>query len=279
MNETDLITRLQEDGATEEETAVLLPILAPLAAPPPSPNAAETAALVARLLADLPIAEPAPARREAITQSWLWLLLVAQARVVRREIWAASALVMALGVVVSAVWQGGGSAAGLPLALLAPVVAAMGMATLYSPADGVWELEMTTAVPPRLLLLVRLLLVFGFDLALAVLGSLLLALFTPQVGLWLLVTTWLAPMTFLAALAFLITVLTGAAEMGMLVSLGLWTLQAIRLTGDHLGSFVLYWPDLFSPASRLWLWLLALLIFGGALWLGGRESVGVGRKL
>lgn len=274
MNEMDLITRLQEDGMTAAETAVLLPLLTQLAAAPKPPTAAQTEALLAYLRAELPAAvAPPPTWRETIRQSWLWLLLVAQARVVRREIWAASALVMALGVVVSVVWQGGGNAAGLPLALLAPIVAAMGIATLYSPANGVWELEMTTAVPPRLLLLARLLLVFGFDLALAGLGSLLLALFLPQVGLWLLVTMWLAPMTFLATLAFLITVFSEAVEMGMLVSLGLWTLQAIRLTGDRLGNFVLYWPDLFSPASRPWLWLLALLTLGGGLWLGGRERV------
>ncbi len=273
MHETDLRTRLQEDGVNEEEMALLLPTFSQLATPPAPPTAAESAALLAHLLEDMPTADPPPNWREAVAQSWLWLLLVAQARVVRREIWAASALVMALGVVVSVVWQGGDSATGLPLALLAPVVAAMGIATLYSPTDGVWELERTTAVPPRLLLLARLLLVFGFDLALAVLGSLALALFTPQAGLWLLVSTWLAPMTFLAALAFLITVIAGAVEMGMLVSLGLWTLQAIRLTGDRLGNFVLYWPDLFSPTSRPWLWALALLILSGALWLGGREAV------
>jgi len=274
MHETDLRTRLQEDGVNEEEMALLLPTFSQLATPPAPPTAAESAALLAHLLEDMPTADPPPNWREAVAQSWLWLLLVAQARVVRREIWAASALVMALGVVVSVVWQGGDSATGLPLALLAPVVAAMGIATLYSPTDGVWELERTTAVPPRLLLLARLLLVFGFDLALAVLGSLILALFTPQAGLWLLVSTWLAPMTFLAALAFLITVIAGAVEMGMLVSLGLWALQAIRLTGDRLGNFVLYWPDLFSPTSRPWLWVLALLILSGALWLGGRETVG-----
>ena len=273
MHQTDLRTRLQEDGVNEEEVALLLPTFSQLATPPAPPTAAESAALLAHLLEDMPTADPPPNWREAVAQSWLWLLLVAQARVVRREIWAASALVMALGVVVSVVWQGGDSATGLPLALLAPVVAAMGIATLYSPTDGVWELERTTAVPPRLLLLARLLLVFGFDLALAVLGSLVLALFTPQVGLWLLVSTWLAPMTFLAALAFLITVIAGAVEMGMLVSLGLWTLQAIRLTGDRLGNFVLFWPDLFSPTSRPWLWVLALLILSGALWLGGRGTV------
>ncbi|MBK8989606.1 MAG: hypothetical protein IPM39_26705 [Chloroflexi bacterium] len=278
MNEQELIARLQEDGATETETAVLLPLFRQLAEAPAPPQPVETEALVARLLPELPTLHPTTTWRDAIGQSWLWLLLAAQARVVRREIWAASLLVMALGVVVSVVWQGGGSAAGLPLALLAPVVAAVGIATLYSPAESVWELEMTTAVAPRLLLLARLLLVFGFNLLLALLGSVALALLLPQVDLWPLITTWLAPMTFLAALAFLITVLTGASEIGMLFSLSLWALQTIRLTGDRLSAFVLYWPDLFNPTNRAWLWALALLSFACALWLGGREERGVVRN-
>jgi hypothetical protein len=278
MNEQELIARLQEDGATEAETAVLLPLFRQLTEAPAPPRPVETEALLARLLPELPTLHPTPTWRDAISQSWLWLLLAAQARVVRREIWAASLLVMALGVVVSVVWQGGGNAVGLPLALLAPVVAAVGIATLYSPAESVWELEMTTAVAPRLLLLARLLLVFGFNLLLAILGSVALALLRPQVDLWPLITTWLAPMTFLAALAFLITVLTGASEIGMLFSLSLWALQTIRLTGDRLGAFVLYWPDLFAPTNRAWLWALALLCFACALWLGGRQERGVARN-
>ncbi|MBE2197080.1 MAG: hypothetical protein IAE79_00625 [Anaerolinea sp.] len=299
MNDTDLIARLQEDGLADEETAVFLPILSQLSQPPASPTAAATEALLARLLPELPRSD-LPQRRadagradagradagradagraDAGREWWLWLLLVAQARVVRREIWAASALVMTLGVLVSLAWRGGEGAAGLPLALLAPVVAALGIATLYSPADGVWELEMTTAVSPRLLLLARLLLVFGFNLLLAALSSVALALLLPQVSLWLLITTWLAPMTFLAALAFLITVLTGATEMGILVSLSIWTLQTVRLSGDSLGVFVRYWPDLLSPANHAWLWMLALLGFAYALWLGGREELGVARNL
>lgn len=275
INEPELRARLQEDGATEAETAALLPLLRQLTQPPapPTPNATE--ALLTRLLPELPAPQVAPTWRDAIGQSWLWLLLVAQARVVRRELWAASLLVMTLGVALSVVWQGGGAAAGLPLALLAPVVAAVGIATLYSPAESVWELEMTTAVSPRLLLLTRLLLVFGFNLLLAILSSVALALLLPTANLWPLIATWLAPMTFLAALAFLITVLTGASEMGMLFSLSLWALQTIRLTGDNLGAFVLYWPDLFSPDSRAWLWALALLAFACALWLGGREEQGI----
>lgn len=118
----------------------------------------------------------------------------------------------------------------------------------------------------------RLLLVFGFNLLLALLGSVALALLRPQVVLWSLITTWLAPMTFLAALAFLITVLTGASEIGMLFSLNLWALQTIRLTGDRLGAFILYWPDLFNPTNRTWLWALALLSFACALWLGDVKS-------
>ncbi len=278
MNDPELTARLQEDGATEVETAVLLPLLRQLTEPPALPLPAETETLLASLLPELP-APPSPSTwRDTPTQSWLWLLLMAQVRVVRREIWAASLLVMALGVVVSVVWQGGGGAVGLPLALLAPIVAAVGIATLYSPGESVWELEMTTAVPPRLLLLARLLLVFGFNLLLALLGSVALALLRPQVVLWSLITTWLAPMTFLAALAFLITVLTGASEIGMLFSLNLWALQTIRLTGDRLGAFILYWPDLFNPTNRTWLWALALLSFACALWLGGREERGVVRN-
>lgn len=279
MNDTDLIARLQEDGLADEETAVFLPILSQLSQPPASPTAAATEALLARLLPELPRSNLPQGRADAGREWWLWLLLVAQTRVVRREIWAASALVMTLGVLVSLVWRGGEGAAGLPLALLAPVVAALGIATLYSPANGVWELEMTTAVSPRLLLLVRLLLVFGFNLLLAALSSVALALLLPQVSLWLLITTWLAPMTFLAALAFLITVLTGATEIGILVSLSIWTLQTVRLSGDRLGAFVRYWPDLLSPANHAWLWTLALFGFAYALWLGGREELGMARNL
>lgn len=278
-DEADLNRRLQEDGVPAEETAVLLPILKQLAQPPLTPTAAQTEALLARLRPELPPPVPVNVSRHkqqqaVLSVSWLRLLLQAQWRVVGGDIWAASALVMVLGVVVSFVWQGAGGTAGLPLVLAAPVVAALGIATLYSPADGVWELEMTTAVSPGLLLLVRLLLVFGFDLLLALGGSLVLALFLPQVSLWLLVTTWLAPMTFLAALAFLFTVWSGRAEIGICASLGLWAVQVARLAVHDQNRLAFYWPDLLSPDSHPWLWGLSLLGLALALWLGSQEERG-----
>lgn len=276
MNEKrgfNLTTLLQEDGIKAEEIAALLPILSQIAdTDTPSPTAVETETLFAALLPEM----PGPLRREsrltAVSESWPWLLLQAQLRVVRREIWAASALVITLGVAVSLLWQGVGGAAGLPLSLLAPVVAAVGIALLYGSASSVWELELATAVPPPLLLLTRLLLVFGFDLMLAVAGSMILTLISPQLTLWSLVTIWLAPMTFLAALAFLITVLSGAAEIGMIVTLGLWAVQVTRMMSLNLGIFSAYWPDLLTADSRPWLMALALLLVIGALWLGSREE-------
>jgi hypothetical protein len=130
---------------------------------------------------------------------------------------------------------------------------------------------MATAVPPRLLLLIRLLLVFGFNLSLGLIGSLILSFFLADVVLWSLVTTWLAPMTFLAAFAFLITVLSGAAEIGIIVSLGLWALQILSMSSD-LGFLNIYWPDLLANNGRFWLWLITFSIGALALWLGGREE-------
>lgn len=59
MNDPELTARLQEDGATEVETAVLLPLLRQLTEPPALPLPAETETLLASLLPELP-APPSP---------------------------------------------------------------------------------------------------------------------------------------------------------------------------------------------------------------------------
>lgn len=266
--EFNLEALLHEDGATADHINALLPLLNQLNQPAPQPN---TEALLATLLPELPTQPAWRPWLTAATESWAWLLAKAQLRVVQQEIWAASVIIMAIGVVISLIWHTGAMATGLPFILLAPVVAAIGIAVLYGSSERVWELEMTTAVPPRLLLLVRLLLVFGYDLILGLVSSLILSLFLADVALWSLITTWLAPMTFLAALAFLITVLSGAAEIGIIVSLGLWALQIVYLASDG-GAFPIYWPDLFASNGRSSLWIITFLFAGLALWLGGREE-------
>jgi len=197
------------------------------------------------------------------------LLLRSQLPVIRAEIWPASALVLALGALVTLATAQPGSD-GLLFVLLAPLVAALGIAFLYGPlVDPALEVELATPTSPRLVLLARLLLVFGFDLALALAGSLALALFVPDLSLWPLVSAWLAPMAFLSALSLLLSMLAADPGLGSLVSLVLWALQAIgRLPGD----LPLRLPDLTATATHPWLWALALLMGALAVWVSGREE-------
>jgi hypothetical protein len=219
-------------------------------------------------------------RRAAL--AWPWLLLRAQLRVVHREIWLASALVMALGTLVAvATYSGGAGADALPLVLTAPLVTAVGAAYLFGP-DGQSSLEVELAAPvsPRLVLLARLTLLFAFDLALGLLGSGLLALVRADVLLWPLVSTWLAPMACLSALAFLLSVLLVDATAAALVSLGLWCLQVLRQTG---AGDVYVWvfrfvPDLLQPGAQGWLWGAALALAAIAVWLGGQEERWIRRR-
>lgn len=196
------------------------------------------------------------------------LLVRSQLPVIRTEIWPASTLVFALGVLVTLMTTAPEHGA-LPFVLAAPVVAAVGIAFIYGPAvDPALEIELAVPTPPRLILLARLALVFGFDLALGLAASALLALIRPGISLWPLVAAWLAPMAFLSALSLLLSVLTADPGAGALVSLGLW----IALNAGRFTSLPWRIPDLTGVAMRPWLLLLALMMGGLALWLGGREE-------
>lgn len=225
------------------------------------------------ILARLPRRRVQPVPQRAFTWQWSWLLLRTQARVVRREFWPASALVMALGALIALILcKPGSSGEALPLVLIAPVIAAAGVSFLYCPAvDPALEIELATPTPPRLMLLARLALVFGFDLGLGLAGSVVLALLRPAVSLWPLVTAWLAPMAFLSAFSFLISVLSADPGGGALVSLGLWIVQNLmRMAYPPHTSWLL--ADLTAATARPWLYTLALLLGGLALWLGASEE-------
>jgi hypothetical protein len=230
------------------------------------------------LLAQLPQQED---RRRHLPKSvpsrpdkwWPWLLLRAQERVVRREIWVASTLVMALGTLVTLATYGPHSPSGsLPLVLISPIVAAIGVAFIYGPAvDPALEIELATPASTRLILLARLVLIFGFNLALGLMGSVVLAGLRSEVSLWPLVMAWLAPMAFLSALAFMLTILLADPGIGVLVSLGLWAVQSMGQVVTRSG---ISWnlPDLTAVEVRPWLWALTLLFFALALWASGRDE-------
>ncbi|GIL12386.1 MAG: hypothetical protein BroJett038_11060 [Chloroflexota bacterium] len=267
---------LAEDAETPEETEALLETVRFIRRwDAPSPTPQETARLVEKLLPEL----PKPERRHP-GQWWPLLILRAEARIIRREIWLASALVMALGVLTTLGINSTNAAT--PLTILAPVVAAVGMALLYdSDMEQVLELADSTAVSARLLLLARLTLVFGFNLALGLGGSVALSLLRADMLLWPLVMSWLAPMAFLSALAFLLSVVTGDAIAGAAFSLAIWGMhvfvRSMPASGDL--SWILSLPGLADPAARPFLFAAALLLVMAALWLAGDSERRMGETL
>jgi hypothetical protein len=192
---------------------------------PPDADRLVRAVLTRSALAGLPDESPAPARRHL---RYLAALLVAEARLFRVAVPVASALVMALGVVVVTLGTGTGTAAEV-LTLIAPIVAAAGVAGAYrSRNEPFAELVDTTPTSPRVLLLVRLTLVLGYDLALALAASAVLAVTAADgdgaAGLDVLVASWLGPMALLSAVSLLAAVRFGP-DVALGAAVAVWAVR------------------------------------------------------
>lgn len=270
MNKRErLRAMLEEDTGSPEEVEALLPIvdrLHTLAVP----TSSRYDVLVDKLLAEMPSKR---GKRQRLAEWWPLLLLRAQLRVIRSEIWIASLLVIALGNLVTLTrTQPGDSGNGLPIVIVAPLVAAVGIAFIYGPeVDPPLEIQLATAVSPRLILLARLALVFGFDLMIGLASSVALTLLDSSFSLWPLILSWLAPMTFLSGLAFFLTVFSQEALLSGLICFVLWVWQAIDIPYFRL-------PDMTTEAARPWLLVLAALLGIVALWLAGREERWIGEQ-
>ena len=271
MNDEELLNQLSEDTGSPEAAAELLPVIHKLqewkASPPLIQETARLTDVLVLLL---------KARRKCTISYRLylgWLVLCSQLRVVQYEIWAASAIVMGLGTLVTLGYSiSNATDVTLPFVLIAPIAAAAGIAFLYGPSvDPALEIELTTPVSPRQVLVARLTLVFGSDLVFGLVGSAILSLLRADISFWPLVSAWLAPMTFLSSLAFLMTTLTLDPSLSLLACLGLWILENLTrlVPGVHLPFSI---PDLTAAATQPWLWLLAILLSGMAFWLGGGEE-------
>ncbi len=245
----------------------------------PRASSVLTASLIERLEDELPAPKKSRLSREMLR--WAWMLIRSQVRIVRREIWAATVLVMALGTLVTLIISTGTPAQGLPIAVFAPIIAALGVAFLYdSESDALVELLDSTPASVRLLLFARLTLVFGFNLVTALVASIVLVVLRSEISLWPLVASWLAPMAFLSALAFLLTMLTRDALAGALVSGLLWSVHLIFRAvpdADPL-LFLLSFPGLSAPESRPLLVMLAAVLVACALWLGGSTERRLGES-
>ncbi len=187
----------------------------------------------------------------------LLLLLRWQLRLIGHGIWAASLIVLVTGMILTYLFPYASGPSTSLLALAAPIVAAAGIALIYGPEnDPATELACAAPIAPALILLARLVLVYGYNLALALATSVMLWLMLGDVALWSLVLSWLAPMLFLSALALALSVLWNS-QAAIIVAFSAWGLHVF----DALHAPV---PALWQVSNGLWSNQTLLLCLAGS---------------
>jgi anti-sigma-K factor RskA len=205
-----------------------------------------------------------------------WLLLQSQTPLVRREIWPASAAVLLIGfavTILSGQWRF--------LGVVAPLVAAGAIAALYGAEnDPALELSLATPTSQRQILMARVVLVFSYNLVLALIANLALIPFNTSLLPGSLILEWLGPMAFLSGAALLLSLWVGtgsAVTITYLAWLGQLVAQNILRNPGVIGTptpvlfevlagYLRFWAD---PALLL---PLGLLLFIIALWRVGRQE-------
>ncbi|HMA37380.1 MAG TPA: zf-HC2 domain-containing protein [Chloroflexia bacterium] len=178
---------------------------------------------------------------------YAWHFLRGQARLLPRALWLAAGPALLVGCLIAGAIS---NRAGLPplLGLVAPLITAAGAAFLYGPEnDPAWEIALATPAPPRLVLLSRLGLFFGYNFTLALGVTGLLALlgggnFAPLAALWV------GPMLLLTGLSLLLSLLVSTLA-GLASAVGLGSLHLLSLlfqgdSGDPTGGL--------APLNTLW---------------------------
>ena len=140
-------------------------------------------------------------------------------------------------IIASVVVLGAGAAAtsrtGVPVvALLAPALAAAGIAYAYGPGiDPAWELTRSMAVSDRMMLLVRAMAVLGLNTALGLAASAVSVL--DGSGAAAAVTFgWLVPMTAICGLALAAATLARSANVGVAAGLAGWAITVVAAGGS-----------------------------------------------
>ena len=146
-------------------------------------------------------------------------------------------------------------ATGTPyVALLAPAVAAAGIAYAYGPGiDPAWELSLSMAVSDRMVLLVRALTVFALNAVVGLTAS------AASGAAAELTFGWLVPMTAMCALALAVATLARSASAGAAAGVAGWiiTVLARQATAGRLTAAV--------TDSMLTLPYLAVAVAGAAV--------------
>jgi hypothetical protein len=106
--------------------------------------------------------------------------------------------------------------------LVAPAVAAVGIAFAYGPAiDPAWELSSSCAVSDRMVLLTRSVVVFALNAGLGLLAS------AASGAVAALTFGWLIPMTAVCALALAVAVATRSASVGATAGVAAWVIAVL----------------------------------------------------
>jgi hypothetical protein len=144
---------------------------------------------------------------------------------------------------------------GEPLvALVAPAVAAAGIAYAYGPGmDPSWELSLSMAVSDRMVLLVRGLCVFALDAALG------LAAYLASGAAAGLTFDWLVPMTAVSALALAVATVARSANAGVAAGLASWCI-AVLVGQAATGRFTAVVSD-----TSLFIYYLACAVLAAAI--------------
>ena len=189
------------------------------------------------------------------TSASLLAALRSQLPVVGLPFWLACALVIALGVFIGNLWL---QPLVSPLLLTAPPLAALGVGYAFRALDaGMAELERACPIRPVELALSRLLLVVGFDLALALLlmpwntGAPLVS--GGDIGL---ILDWLAPLLLCSGVSLL-----GTQRYGVLAG----TLGGLSLWGVYVGLHVLVGQGVLALSVLQGLVVWGLFLAGGLL--------------
>jgi hypothetical protein len=207
-----------------------------------------------------------PALRRAVQ------LLRSQAFLVQREMWPASAAVMALGVTVALI-----SRHAEIIYFIAPLIAAASLSLLFGPEhDPAYELTLSTPVSSWKLLLARLSIVSAYNLVLALAALALLMIAFPPGLLGTLALGLLAPMAFLSALALLLSMWIGTSN-AIGLSYLLWLLQSIPYQSIGAWTFSPAWSAWLRAYRELWhspllMLALSLPLFLLALWSADRPA-------
>jgi hypothetical protein len=183
----------------------------------------------------------------------------AQLAIIPKGIWAASAAVLFIAVVLASAWRDGAFPPSLLGLLLAPM-AATGVAFLCNQdADAGLEIALTTPTSPRVTLFCRFLLVYGYNTALALGGALFLTM-ARHADFALLASYWFGPMLLLASIGLVLTVRFGAF-VGAIVVGALWCLRALGLAWTSLHASI----EINATLPILWRTTPALIALSLAL--------------